>query len=640
MWSSRYCYGYMEMIYGKKRRVRKNNRNGIQQRNISGFDLQTALSRALQLHGAGNFRDAETLYRDILQHDANHAYAIHSLGVLALQKDKYESAVSYFKRAIHINPEDPAFHNNLGFVFGLQGKTEKAIAHFKRAIGLDPYYAEPHHNLGNLLKDMGQLHEAIEYQERAIAIRPDFIDAQYNRATALLLLGKFKEGLSAYEWRWQRKSLKPRNFTQPLWDGSHLSGRTILIHAEQGLGDTLQFIRYAKFAKMRGGRVVAAVQAPLLGLLGNCDYLDSVIPLEGGWPHFDAHAPLMSLPLILNTTLKTIPADVPYITTDSDLVEYWRNRFAGIKDFKIGLCWKTSGLYEQHNRRSTRSPKSIPLEKFQGLVKRNGYTIFSLQKEPLDGEKKGLPWVLGIHDFGPDFDTGHGSFMDTVAVMRHLDLVITIDTAVAHLAGALGIPVWVLLPYIPDWRWLMDRNESPWYPTMRLFRQPRTGNWDSVVEDVEEALTDFSESRSNEKKSMITPQKRELDNDCIKMEVSFGDFIDKFTILKIKSERVSDSLKRKNIITELELFQSKYDDQIGESDRIPQHIEALMEVNKALWDIEDAIRKKEREKAFDQDFIRLARSVYHKNDRRAQIKREINRLMGSHIIEEKSYSAY
>lgn len=606
-----------------------------------GYDAQNILNQAIQLHGSGKLQEAKALYSNILQHDPDNAYAIHSLGVLALQQENDALACSRFQRAIDIQPDDSIFQFNLGFVLYRQGETDKAILHFKRAISLNPDYTDAYHQLGNLLKDLGRIEEAIAYQDGAIRIRSDYAEAHFNKATSLLLLGELGKGFTEYEWRWHRKDNQPQNFAQPRWDGSEVSGKIILIHAEQGLGDTIQFFRYMKFAKERGGEVIAVVQDPLVNLLSNSSDVDSVVSLKHGFPKGDLHAPLMSLPYILNTSLKTIPAEVPYIFADSELINMWRHRLSKNEGLKIGLCWQANSIFEkQHQQRITGSPKSIPPEKFYQIGQPERVAFYNLQKDIQNDSLQEMPEHFRLYDFGPDFDQAHGPFMDSAAVMQNLDLVITIDTAVAHLAGALGVPVWVLLPYVPDWRWLLGRNDSPWYPTMRLFRQPKPGDWDTVVKDVEKALASILRPGMKLKGASEVSEKGGDHNGDIEVEISYGEFIDKLTILRIKSERMTDPLKRANVLTELELLQSTFEEQIYKSEILERLIEELTEVNKQLWDIEDAIREKESQKAFDQNFIDMARSVYFNNDQRAKIKGEISRLLGSNIIEEKSYTAY
>jgi hypothetical protein len=265
---------------------------------------------------------------------------------------------------------------------------------------------------------------------------------------------------------------------QPLWGGGPLEGRTILLHAEQGFGDTIQFVRYAALVIQRGGDVIVGCPASLVALLASCRGINRLAEQADKLPSFDVHAPLPSLPGIFHTSLETIPADVPYLFADQDLVEQRRQELRGITGFKIGIAWQ--GNPKNPNDRN----RSISLRCFEPLARCSGVRLLSLQKEA------GVDQLQDVAERFPVTELGSrlGDFMDTAAVMRNLDLVITCDTAIAHLAGALGVPVWVALPFVPDWRWLLDRSDSPWYPTMRLFRQESRGDWQGVFQRIEGAV--------------------------------------------------------------------------------------------------------------------------------------------------------
>jgi hypothetical protein len=326
-------------------------------------------------------------------------------------------------------------------------------------------------------------------------LKPDYADAHWNLSLLVLRFGDFEQGWVEHEWRWKIDQTQPREFSKPRWDGEALEGQTILLHAEQGFGDTIQFVRYAALVKERnpGAGVVVQCQKRLVNLLRTCRGIDRLV-LEGGeLPAFDVHAPLLSLPGILKTTLETIPADVPYLFADEGLVAKWKAKLDAVKGFRVGINWHgREGNVESRRR-------DVPLEFFEGLAQVPGVRLVSSQKgeAATRSEVGGQGSELGetdaarptIVDVG-EFDTDSGAFMDTSAIMMNLDLVITSDTSVAHLAGALGVPVWVALPFVPDWRWLLDRSDSPWYPTMRLFRQKRIGDWMGVFEEIRAALAE------------------------------------------------------------------------------------------------------------------------------------------------------
>jgi hypothetical protein len=337
-------------------------------------------------------------------------------------------------------------------------------------------------------------------------------------------------------------------------------------------------------------------------------------------PEFDLHVPLLSLPRLLGTTLESVPADGPYLDADPDLVETWRHRLGAYPGLKIGIAWQGNPKFRLDWVRS------IPLAQFAPLADVPGVHLLSLQKgagrEQLAAPERRFP----VTDLGGQMDETTGAFMDTAAVMKNLDLVITSDTSIAHLAGALGVPVWVALNAVPDWRWLLNRDDSPWYPTMRLFRQTRPGHWEDVFHRMAEVLRERLASPA-------VPRP-------ITVEVAPGELIDKITILQIKSEQITDATKRHHVGTELAVLAEARDRAMPDSADLTRLAAELKAVNEALWRIEDEIRLCERDEDFGPRFIALARSVYHTNDRRAALKRQVNERLGSRLIEEKSYATY
>jgi hypothetical protein len=428
---------------------------------------------ALQQHRAGNLHQAELLYRQILQLDPRHADALHLFGVIAHQSGRNDLAVDCIQEALRLHPRFPEAYNHLGIVLMAQGKVSEALASYRQALDLKPDYLEALNNLGNALQDQGKLDEAITYYQQALRLKPDDAEAHYNLGINRLFLGDFQRGWPEYEWRLQCQGhLKPR-FTNPAWDGSPLKGRTILLLAEQGLGDTLQFIRYAPLVKQRGGRVLLACRPPLIPLLQRGTNIEGFVTSNGPIPPFDVYAPLMSLPLLLNHFLaEQFPADVPYLECAPDSVQRWRARLESVPGLRVGIAWQGNPGYHADRRRS------IPLRHFTPLAEVPGVSLISLQKGPGSEQLAKLPG-LAI-DLGADLDTTAGPFMDSAAIMKNLDLVIAPDTAVAHLAGALDVPVWIPLPRVPHWIWQMNREDSPWYPSARLFRQNEFGNWEGV----------------------------------------------------------------------------------------------------------------------------------------------------------------
>jgi tetratricopeptide (TPR) repeat protein len=423
----------------------------------------------------GRFDEAVASYREAIRLKPDYADAHYNLGNVLANQGHFDAAEASSRQALRLRPDWPEAHTALGNALANQGRVDNAEASYREAIRLHPQYTEAYNNLGLALLQPGRLEEAMACYEAAIRLNPDDAEAHFNRAAAWLLHGDYERGWREYEWRWRRLSNPPRHFPAPLWDGSALTGRTILVHAEQGLGDTLQFLRYVPLVKQHGGRVLFECQAPLVRLAASCAGMDQLLASGTPLPAFDVHAPLLSLPGILGTTLATIPAQVPYVHADPQLIEHWRKRLGGAGEYKIGIAWQGSPDFAQDRHRS------FSLAQFAALAKLPGIRLVSLQKGRGREQLASLEGQFSVLDLGDQLDQA-GAFVDTAAIIHSLDLVIAPSTAVAHLAGALGVKVWVALPAVPDWRWLLKRDDSPWYPTARLFRQRQAGDWTSVFE--------------------------------------------------------------------------------------------------------------------------------------------------------------
>jgi tetratricopeptide (TPR) repeat protein len=452
---------------------------------------QVCNSMGLALQRLDRLDDAIRWYRQALQLDPAYADANCSLGNALISKEKLDEAVAYLQRALQINDNFPEAHNALGTALVHLDKLDAAIGCFQNALKLMPIFPEAHSNLGNALLSQNKLEEAGRCLQEALLQKPDFASAHWNLSFLTLLRGDFEHGWPEYEWRWLLPGVARRAFSQPLWDGSPLNGRTILLHAEQGLGDTIQFIRYAPLVKERGGKVLIECQPSLVPLLASAPGIDRLLPRGSASPPFNVQAPLLSLPGIFRTTLANIPNSVPYLqsevrspmsdvkTASSDI----GHRTSDIGHvFRIGIAWQGSTTYRFYRQRA------IPLMHFAKLCEVPGVQLISLQKGERSEELPALAARFPVQDLGNRLDEGTGAFMETAAVMMGLDLVISADTAVPHLAGALGCPVWIALPLVPDWRWMLERNDSHWYPTMRLFRQTRYGQWADVFDRMAEEL--------------------------------------------------------------------------------------------------------------------------------------------------------
>jgi hypothetical protein len=393
-------------------------------------------------------------------------------------------AAAYLRQAIRLKPAMAQAHNNLGLALAELGRFAEAEAAYEAALAIDPKMPEALTNLGSALKEQGRVDEAITTYQVALWVDPESASAQWNRALARLQSGDYERGWPEYEWRWRRKHAPPRRGNaQPLWNGSDLAGRTILLTAEQGLGDVVQFVRYAPLVKARGGSVLVECPPSLIPLLRSCGGIDGLVAESVQPPAHDVQAPLMSLPAILGTTLESVPRSVPYLSADPALVEDWRSALAGHREFRVGIAWQGNPRHKWDRHRSFRLSDAAPLARLRGV------RLYSLQRiHGLDQLSK-CAASLSVETFGPDIDTTRGAFMDTAATMKNLELVVVPDSALAHVAGALGVPVWVPLGTPSDCRWMMDREDSPWYPTMRLFRQSERGAWGPVFARMAEELT-------------------------------------------------------------------------------------------------------------------------------------------------------
>jgi len=476
----------------------------------------------------GRVEEARACFQEAVKLQPDFADAHNNLACAFLQLGKPDEAEAHFRLALRSRPDYADAHSGLGIALADQAKLDEAVTHFRQALRIRPDFAEVHSNLATALEHQGRLEEALAHFQQALRIRPGFPEVQQGLALQSLLRGDFEQGWPGYEWRWRLPSALRRSFPQPLWDGSLLGGGTILLYAEQGLGDTLQFIRYAPLVKQRGGKVIVECQPSLLRLLARAPGIDHLVAQGAPLPPFDVQAPLLSLPRILRTALATIPAKVPYLHADAELVKHWKSWKSEVgsrksehlhltadirhrtSDFLVGIAWQGNPAFRGDRFRS------IPLSSFAPLAGLDGVQLISLQKGPgtdqlgwtVDGGRwteqpihcppstvhrppftvHRSPQGWGLLDLGSRLDEASGAFMDTAAVMMNLDLVISSDNAVPHLAGALGVPVWLALPLGPDWRWLLEREDSPWYPTMRLFRQTRCGQWEDVFDRMAEEL--------------------------------------------------------------------------------------------------------------------------------------------------------
>ncbi len=430
------------------------------------------ISLGVCLQETNDLSGAIIQYEHALELDPDAVDALSNLGLALSIKGRHDKAIIPLERAVNLEPHTPSTHCNLGAVLQKMGRTGDAARCFEHAIEVAPGDAKAWSNLGNARQDQLRLDEACTAHARAADLAPNDADIHWNRAMTLLLSGDFAEGFAAYEWRRRTANHAPPAHESPRWDGNDPNGQRLLLISEQGFGDAIQFIRYGRLLQQRGAEIVVQCHPKLVNLFATLDGPPMVIPTGAALPLVDAHVPLMSLPHLFKTTDATVPAEVPYLRPPPNTLTPPEPTSRPC----IGLCWTGNPDHPDNVQRS------CPFDAFGPLIARAGIEWRSLQFGPAAAEAKGL-----ITD-DPEWKACLDGFANTAAALQALNLVITIDTVTAHLAGAMGLPVWLMLKHAPDWRWMTGRADSPWYPTMRLFRQKTPGDWSGVIKQINTAL--------------------------------------------------------------------------------------------------------------------------------------------------------
>ncbi len=475
------------------------------------------LDRASTAHQAGRLAEAEQGYLKILEMKPDFAPAHFNLAHILLAQGKMRDAIAHYEAGLRLDPQNFRALNNLGNMYRAEGEPEEAVRIYRRALEIKPDYAEALVNLGTALRDCGRCDEALESYKEGLRFKPGFEaaeinlgtllqrlnrhreavalydeilrrapnsrEAQWNKAMALLALGDYAEGWKLHEAGLGDAGKRGPAWAERRWDGGTFPGKRLLIRCEQGLGDNLQFVRYVALCKERGGQVLAQCPDALMRLFHNCPFIDAVIadPDDGD---FDFQIPMMSLPLIFGTTLETVPAKIPYLFVDDEARRKWAAKFSDANGFKVGLVWAGSPREIGIDAQLMDQRRSIGLEKLKPILAREDVRFYSLQV----GKASAEIVASGLSGRIADYTGEIADFLDTAAIIENLDLVISVDTSVAHLAGGLGKPVWILSRFDACWRWLQNREASPWYPGARIFGQPALGDWDSVVKSVADTL--------------------------------------------------------------------------------------------------------------------------------------------------------
>ena len=594
----------------------------------------------------GDISAAIRSYRQAIVLNPNHPDAHNNIGYVLQQQGHLTDAIDSFKQALSNNPSHPDACNNLGNAYQEEGNLLAAISFYKKALSLNPNHIDAHNNLGNALQEQGNIQAAIIYYNQAISVNPSHPDAHWNLSWAKLLLREYKKGWDKYEWRRKKKN-PTRPHSQPNCVPFNLDTfeqhHPLLLVSEQGLGDTLQFMRYAIALKQQGLTISICAQTKLHSLIKTSG-IDAapLSPDQGNQVSQGQWIPLLSVPQYLQVTPDNPIITKPYIKTTEPLINKWKDILSGEQKPIIGINWQGNHTIE---KKGLLKGRSILLEAFAPITNHHQLSLLSLQKG--FGSEQ-----LSTCSFKHRFVSCQSlvdetwDFLETAAIVANCNLIITSDTSVAHLAAGMGKTTWLLLKKVPEWRWGLEGETSFWYPSMRLFRQTEQGNWDEVFQRVADELfqqfpiiapdidnniqqENLKNQQNNLSKSQTLPQ--------IVAPISLGELIDKITILQIKTKHLKGNALY-NVQQELTTLQetlSTLDLQVD-----PALIQRLQSVNTDLWNIEDQIRNHERNKDFNKSFIALARSVYRKNDLRSKIKKEINCNYGSTLTEEKSYQSY
>ncbi len=466
------------------------------------------------LQRSGALPEARQAFQEAIRLKPEYAHAHYNLGIVRQEERRYSEAIACYREALRLQPAATGAIGALAVSLQLIGELDDSVAEYRRYLDRAPQDTSARLNLatalqmsrrfseaeaeyhrlgtspspsvevyvqmGNCAQALGKLTDAAQRFRKAIALDPERDEPHFRLGAALLAAGDFRNGWPEYEWRLRRVA---RDYSVPVWDGRALNGQRIILYSErgQGLGDTLQFVRYVPLVERRGGDVILAVQPQLFPLLKASAFGQLVAADQTELPNCEYQAATMSLPRIFCTALDSIPAEVPYLAADSELVGVWRHRLQPYPGFRIGIHWHGSEI-------AVRDGRVIPLQEFEALARVPGVTLVSLQKSEGHDQITAVAASFDVVEFGDELDEHHGVLMDSAAIMKNLDLVVTNDTVIAHLAGALGVPVWVALLYSAEWRWLTERDDSPWYPGMRLFRQPRVDDWRRTLSQMAEEL--------------------------------------------------------------------------------------------------------------------------------------------------------
>ncbi|MGO9546239.1 MAG: tetratricopeptide repeat protein [Rhodomicrobium sp.] len=581
------------------------------------FDFDAWFLRGNIFYAQLRIVEALAAFDKALAVNPSHVGALSNRGAALRELGRLAEAAAMFDAALACNPRCVEALLGRGIVAFKSARVEEALEAFEAAVRADPSSATAFCGRGLALQELGRFGEALSDFEHSLSSEPKLAEGHSNLGALYLFLGDFERGWEGYEYRKLRGGVPKTAASElwPVWNGEEIAGKKLLVLNEAAYGDAFMLARYFSVLARMGVEVTFECNPRMIAVLRKVAGVRLITKVEAD-AHFDYQVHLFSLPRALRTRLETIPAKVPYIEPDAELTAKWAARL-GSQGFKIGIAW------QGNPNPKIDMARAAPLSAFAPLFQLPGVRFISLQVG--FGADQIESAGLKVETLGPDFDSGPHAFLDTAAVMAHLDLVVCVDTSVAHLAGALGRPVFVALKHVPEWRWLLGRGDSPWYPTMRLFRQQTRGDWSGVFSAIAKAVQE------------LLPGTHAVADEPLQISAAVGELFDKISILEIKSERIPDAGKLANVMRELTLLQNLKKRHGFFAARADTLAASLKQANLSLWNIEDTLRKCERAGDFGPAFVELARSVYKENDKRAELKREINQLFASAIIEEKYY---
>lgn len=458
---------------------------------------------------------AITAYKRAIELNPHLFEAWFNLGAAYRHLEKIEEALEPFKKAAALRPDDLQVMLDLANIHNMLNNNQESLTLYEKILEKNPGAISILYNFGFTLKKMGKLKEALDVYARVLEQKPDYAPAHFSRSSIYLALGDLEKGWQDYEWRWKAYDEESSKYGFPVWKGEDLRNKILYVIAEQGLGDTFQFIRYIPLLKQRypGLRIVFETQEPLLTLLKHQSYFDLVISRNQRPTTCDYQIALLSIPFVLKTRVETIPANIPYITIPQTLIDQWREKISSDKNFKIGICWQGNAGYSTLALRRAVASKSVHLNYFAPLFELPNVSIYCLQFVHGLDQIANFAYKDKLIQFDSSFDNANGRFMDTAALMHNLDLIISVDTGTCHLAAAMNIPTWIILPYPSDWRWLLNRSDSPWYPSVKLFRQQESLAWEPAMSAIVQELTRICPSNNPIALQPIEPIKSPVHHD-------------------------------------------------------------------------------------------------------------------------------